>query len=329
MRKKAAPKNERASRGPQPSGSPAEGRRPLTGSSVHGAALEAPPETAFAPGESPTPPPASVKPNARAARSAAARPKRSGPSVALSWLKLGSGVVVAIAAALAVAWGVLRYTVSTPRFAVTRVELQGAERLSQAYVTRLMGLELGTNIFKFDPEGAEKLLLADPWIRQVKVTRRLPSTLRVELEERDAAAVAAIGDRLYLVTRAGEPFKQLETKDPFDLPIVTGILPESLAKDRVREIERISSALEVLRQWEKVPAAQVYPAQEIHLTEGGDAVLTVGKTGMTLQLGRGPFRKKLLMGDRVIQRLSLRGRVPGIVFLDNRAHPDRVVVRMR
>ncbi len=314
MRKKAPPKNERARRA-QPS--------------VHGAAVAAPEENATVPGESPTPPPAAVKANARAGRAAVARPKRSGPSLALSWLKLGSGVVVAIAAALAVAWGVLRYTVSTPRFAVTKVELEGAERLSQAYVTRLMGLDLGTNIFKFDPEGAEKLLLADPWIRQVKITRRLPSTLRVELEERDAAAVASIGDRLYLVTRAGEPFKQLETKDPFDLPIVTGISPESLAKDRAREIERISGALEVLRQWEKVPAAQVYPAQEIHLTEGGDAVLTVGKSGMTLQLGRAPFRKKLLMGDRVIQRLARSGRVPGIVFLDNRAHPDRVVVRMR
>jgi cell division protein FtsQ len=291
--------------------------------------VEAPPELAFAPGESPTPPPAAVKPNARAARAASVRPRRSGPSAALAWLKLGSGVVVAVAAALAVAWGVLRYTVSTPRFAVTKVELEGAERLSQAYVTRQMDLELGTNIFKFDPEAAEKRLLADPWIRQVKVTRRLPSTLRVELEERDAAAVAAIGERLYLVTRGGEPFKQMEAKDPFDLPVVTGVLPESLAKDRPREIERIAGALEVLRQWEKVPAAQVYPAQEIHLTEGGDAVLTVGKTGMTLHLGRAPFRRKLLMGDRVIQRLAKSGRVPGIVFLDNRAHPERVVVRMR
>jgi len=58
-------------------------------------------------------------------------------------------------------------------------------------------------------------------------------------------------------------------------------------------------------------------------------VLTAGKTGVTLHLGRGPWRRKLLMADRVIERLARRGRVPGIIFLDNRAHPDRVVVRMR
>jgi cell division protein FtsQ len=293
------------------------------------ASVEAPSESGFVPGESPTPPPAKVKANARAGRAAIARARPAGPSAVLAWLKLASGVVVAIAAALAVAWGVLRYTISTPRFAVNRVELEGAERLTQAQVTQRMGLELGTNIFKFDPEGAEQKLLADPWIRQVKVTRRLPSTLRVELEERDATAVAAIGEKLYLVTRIGEPFKELEPKDPFDLPVVTGIAAENLAKDRPREVSRIAIALEVLRHWQKIPSSQVYPAQEIHLTEGGDVVLTAGKTGVTFHLGRGPWRRKLLMGDRVIERLARRGRVPGIIFLDNRAHPDRVVVRMR
>ena len=293
------------------------------------ATLEAPPENGFVPCESPTPPPAGVKPNARARRAVAARTGPAAPSAVWAWLKLASGVVVAIAAALAVAWGVLRYTVSTPRFAVNKLELEGAERLTQARVSQLMGLELGTNIFKFDPERAEQMLLADPWIRQVKVTRRLPNTLRVELEERDATAVAAIGEKLYLVTRAGEPFKELETKDPFDLPVVTGIAAENLAKDRTREVERIAVALEVLRHWQKIPSSQVYPAQEIHLTDGGDVVLTAGKTGVTLHLGRGPWRRKLLMADRVIERLARRGRVPGIIFLDNRAHPDRVVVRMR
>jgi hypothetical protein len=35
------------------------------------------------------------------------------------------------------------------------------------------------------------------------------------------------------------------------------------------------------------------------------------------------------MAERVIGQLAAKGRVPGIVFLDNIAHPERVVVRMR
>jgi hypothetical protein len=35
------------------------------------------------------------------------------------------------------------------------------------------------------------------------------------------------------------------------------------------------------------------------------------------------------MAERVIAELAAKGRTPGLVFLDNEAHPERVVVRMR
>ena len=61
----------------------------------------------------------------------------------------------------------------------------------------------------------------------------------------------------------------------------------------------------------------------------GDVSLTVGKAGITVHVGKGPWRKKLLMAERVIGQMEKKGRVPGIVFADNVAHPERVVVRMR
>jgi hypothetical protein len=35
------------------------------------------------------------------------------------------------------------------------------------------------------------------------------------------------------------------------------------------------------------------------------------------------------MAERVLGKLGQKGQVPGIVFADNEAHPERVVVRMR
>jgi cell division protein FtsQ len=298
--------------------------------SLHGGSLEAPPEHGIAASESPTPPPAGVKANARA-RSTPPPAAPSGGSFSgfWSWVKLALGVLVAIGAALAVAWGVVRYAATTPRFAVTAFEVEGARKLGQAELGKLMGIELGTNIFKIDTADAERRLLADPWIRQVKVSRKLPGTLRIELEERDAVAIGSIGDHLYLLTRAGEPFKELAPQDPYDLPVVTGISAENLVRDRPREIERIALGLEVLRHYERVPMSQIHPAQEVHVAPGGAVTLTVGKSAVTLELGNGPWRSKLLMAERVVGRLAQKGRLPGIVFLDNRAHPERVVVRMK
>ena len=113
------------------------------------------------------------------------------------------------------------------------------------------------------------------------------------------------------------------------MPLISGASPENLQRDRKREIERIQTGLEVLRQYERVPLSRVYPPEEVHLADAGDVTLTCGKDGVTLELGTGPWRKKLLMAEEVVGELRKKGRTPGIVFLDNSAHPERVVVRMR
>lgn len=292
--------------------------------SLHGAALDAPDE-GFSGDESP-------KRGGNTRRRAAASPRTAeGPALSRVWaaLKVASGVVLVVLTSAAVAWGVYRYALTTPRFAVRKLDVQGARRLNEERVAKLAGIEIGRNIFQVDTELAERRLLTDPWVREVKLTRQLPNTLRVELSERQAVAIAAISDELYLVTQAGEPFKRLEPSDPYDLPVVTGISAAALVHDRQLEVERLGEGLELLRSYERVAQSKVHPAQEVHLSEDGAAQLIVGERGISLQLGKAPWRKKLLMAERVLDQLGRKGRAPGVIFLDNQAHPERVVVRLR
>jgi cell division protein FtsQ len=243
--------------------------------------------------------------------------------------KLVIGTALTLGVAAGVAFGAHRYALTTPRFAIRDVSVEGARRLSSEQVQALAGVARGSNVFALDVVGAERRLLEDPWIAEARVTRRLPGHVRIDVSEREAGAVVAIGNQLMLATRSGEIFKPLAEGDPYDLPVVTGISPEALARDRARELERLGSALDLLRQYERIPLSQVFPAQELHVPEGGSAALTVGREGLTLQLGPGPWKQKLLRAARVVEKAQARGELPGIVFLDNEAHPERVVVRMR
>jgi cell division protein FtsQ len=67
----------------------------------------------------------------------------------------------------------------------------------------------------------------------------------------------------------------------------------------------------------------------LHLEPSGHAILTIGRQGSTLALGLPPYARKLAMAAEVMGELRAKNRVPGIVFLDNDAHPERVVVRMK
>ncbi|HET7538989.1 MAG TPA: FtsQ-type POTRA domain-containing protein [Polyangiaceae bacterium] len=298
------------------------------GSRMHGGHVVAPDE-GFAVGESPMP--GAVQ--AKGAHARGSEPEMAGARgiLALLWsaAKLASGLAVVVGVSLAVAWSAHHYALTSPRFAIHTVDLVGAKRSTIDQIKTDSGVSVGQNIFALDTESAERKLLENPWIAEVKMTRRLPSTLRIELSEREAAAVVALGERLYLVTPEGVPFKEVSAGDPYDMPLISGASPENLQRDRKREIERIQTGLEVLRQFERIPLSRVYPAEEVHLADAGDVTLTCGKDGVTLELGTGPWRKKLLMAEEVVGELRKKGRTPGIVFLDNSAHPERVVVRMR
>jgi cell division protein FtsQ len=291
--------------------------------SVHGAAVDAPGEFGFVTGESP--PPGRVEPRGKAERGAPTSPV----AIVLGALKLSVGVVVVAAISAAIAWGAHRYAVTTPRFAIRQLDVRGNRHHGTDQLARLAGIERGQNLFAVDAVAAERRLLENPWVRTAKVGRELPSTLRIEVTEREVAAVAVLEGGLFLVTPEGEPFKEAEAGDPGDLPVITGVGPRDLALDRARAVERIGVGLEVLREYESLPVGKTFEPEEVHLEPGGAVTLTVGKRGMTLALGTGPFRQKLLMAARVIAKVQATGELPGIVFLDNEAHPERVVVRMR
>ena len=293
--------------------------------SAHGAAFEAPAEFGFVTSDSPPPP------NVRVRRPAA--PAASGPSrlfaAALSLVKLSAGITVVVGISVAIAWGAHRYAVTTPRFSIRQLDVRGNRHHGAAELAHLAGVERGQNLFAIDTAAAEHKLLENPWVRSAKIGRELPATLRIEVTERDVAALTVLENGLYLVTPEGEPFKEAERGDPSDLPVITGIGPRDLAIDRARAIDRIALGLEVLREYQALPLSKVFEPEEVHLDPGGAVTLTIGKKGMTLPLGHGPFRQKLLMAARVIAKVQATGELPGIVFLDSEAHPERVVVRMR
>jgi cell division septal protein FtsQ len=264
------------------------------------------------------PPPAPVRPGLFARFGRAVTPAA----------KLCLGVLLVLGTAGATGLGAYRLALGSPHFAVKHVELESSRRTSQAEVLERAGVRLGDNLLALDVRAAEQRLLADPWNRSVRVARKLPSTLRVQLVEREALALASLDGGLFLVEASGEPFKAWDEGDVEDLPVLTGVTLEALAKDRPGAVARLATGLSVLSHYERLPVSQQHRAQEVHLAPDGSVVLSVGARGVSLHLGQGPWPKKMLMVAEVMRTFEKR-ELPGVVFLDNALHPERVVVRMR
>ena len=279
--------------------------------------------------DSPLPGPATttVRPPPPGSTKSARPPRKLGKAARTAQLVAGAAVV--LAASISVAWGVRRYLMHSPRFAVRTVLVAGEHRRSATTVASLGGVEVGKNIFALDLAQAGALITQDPWIERATVTRSLPSTVSITVTEREAAALAAIGGELYLVTRDGDLFKKIGGDDPSDLPVVTGLLPAQVANDRQGVVLSIKRALDMADEMERAGVTKRYPLEELHLEKDGALVATIGREAIALSLGQPPYRDKIEEAARILNEVARRKANAAVIFLDNDAHPERVVVRMR
>ncbi len=229
----------------------------------------------------------------------------------------------------AASFGLYRYVGSSPRFAVKQIVVEGSAHRSQPELAKRAGVALGANIFSIDLEAARRGLLADPWIERATVDRKLPGSVTLSVVEREPLVLVALGGSMFLSSRGGEVFKPLETGDPVDLPVVTGLGGEGeLVRDRDGLVASVRRAQEVAAEYTRL-GPRSHALQEVHQTPDGNTELVVGRDGVRLALGKPPYRLKLERAARVLGEAERRHGVPSVIFLDNEAHPERVVARLR
>ncbi len=268
----------------------------------------------------------------RPSRQEGPKPVARGPKPSSGWfqrVQLMTGVIVVIAASILVAWGLRRYLHKSPRFAIAQVTVQGNRRLGPQAVVKQAGLATGDNVFDVDEDRCRAALQHNPWIESAKVQKELPDTVRITIVEREPRLLANIDDRLLLADGHGVLFKETEPGDPTDLPIVTGIKPADVVRDRDGVTLRMRRVLDLLADLEAEQIPERLPIQEVHIGGDGDLTVFAGTDGVALTFGQPPYRLKVEKGKRILAELRARRVKADALFLDNRAHPERVVVRMR
>jgi cell division protein FtsQ len=255
--------------------------------------------------------------------------KPAGDSRVLHVLRAAFGLAMVVGIGSGVVWGAQRYVRTSPRFAVSEIVTSGGKHRSSDDLTSIAGIAKGQNVFSIDLERARTRLTADPWIESAELTRQLPGKISIHVTEREASGIVAMAEGTYLVTRDGAIIKGVEASDPLDFHVVTGIALNGLVEDREGATRTIRQALDLASDYDRSPLAQRSPLQEVHIEPNGDMTLVVGKSGISLRMGAGPYRRKLDQAVRIVGELDRRGAKPETIMLDDEARPDRVVVRMR
>ena len=109
-------------------------------------------------------------------------------------------------------------------FKVENIEVSGNSKYSKEEIISASGIHTGDNLFFINRIGAgSRVVVKLPYVDSVKITRSLPNSVTITVEESKAAACIQSGDELWSISSTGKFLSRLTEKDARLLPKVTGV----------------------------------------------------------------------------------------------------------
>ncbi|WP_417622684.1 cell division protein FtsQ/DivIB [Parasphingorhabdus sp.] len=116
----------------------------------------------------------------------------------------------------------LAEAVGNAGFEVKRVEVSGVNRIDELKVYEITLAQKDRSMLLVDIDEVRKDLLANGWIKDARISRRLPDTLVVDIIERVPVAVWQNKGQLSLIDKTGYPLEAIAREEIPNLPVIVG-----------------------------------------------------------------------------------------------------------
>jgi cell division protein FtsQ len=204
-------------------------------------------------------------------------------------------------------------TVGRAGFSLRHVEIRGAHHLTQLDVYNIAFDQPSPAMPLVDLEGTRQRLLRFGWVRDARVSRRLPDTLVVDIVERRPAAIWQHNGELALIDMDGTVLAPVRLDAMPDLPLIVGPEANFHAGELARLVETAPQLKPVMaganwvgeRRWD----IRFQSGEVLALPEGEEAsrraLAKFAEIDQATQLlGRGIVRFDMRIPGKLIARVS-------------------------
>ena len=210
------------------------------------------------------------------------------------------------------------YFTQTRHFQVRQIVVTGMQRLSRLQVMEIAGVGLQTNILSVNLATTRKRLLAEPWVAEARVSREIPSGLRMHIREEVPLALLDMGaGEGFLINPAGEVFKRWDGSDSHALPRVQGLDHADLPVSGMPPSEAFGAVMTLFRlAGEKNSPLPLSGIRRIRMDREIGATVYTGENNRSVKLGFGRYREKCQALGQVMSRLSRDSRLTRYTAID-------------
>jgi len=170
------------------------------------------------------------------------------------------------------------------------------------------------NILLFDIGHLQEELAAHRWVKEVRIRKIFPSTLRIEIKDRTPLALLK-RENLYLIDEEGIHLERIKSREKLDLPLLVD--SNNFKKDYK---EKLELAWECLRSLSPSEKEQL---NVLDLSEYENITVQLKKKKTKLILGNDQFSQKL----KEYQKYSARLEKFGILEYADLRFPDRFIIK--
>lgn len=243
-----------------------------------------------------------------------ARRARSLGHAALAFLAVGSLVG---AGAVGVRW-----LVTSPRFAVSEVEVRGASRLPAAEIIAASGIRGGVNLWKIDARAAAAAVEGLAAVRRAEVIRAFPNRVTIVVEERRPFTLVHAG-RLHWIDEDGVRVASEARAVTVSLPVISGLTDDEIASASRAPSERVLTGVRLIRTLLRAGSPLLAQISEVDVGRSDGPVLyTVD--GIEVRLGAEEWDSRIPRLAGVLAQVASSGQAVSAIDLRFR---DQVVLK--
>jgi cell division protein FtsQ len=224
--------------------------------------------------------------------------------------------VLLTAAALYGGWSAYRWFTTADIFIVTAVDVNGVKELTEKDIRGFVSVFEGQNVFLVDLDEPARRVSAHPWVKDVRIHRRLPNRISMVITERVPAAVLDTGKSPYLIDDEGYVIERAAKQEGMtaSLPVITSRAPSARPGEQAGG--GVTAALALLRE---LTERGGWRMEGVSVKADTAESLTVRYEGHEIRIGSGNYAEKLRRLAEISSDMSRRGR--DFVYVDLR--PER------
>jgi cell division protein FtsQ len=202
-------------------------------------------------------------------------------------------------------------------FDLRAIEVIGANHLSRLDILSAGGLGSHTSLITLRPSQVEAGIRENlPWIDQVRVSRRLPNKIVIEVTEQKPYAIGLIDGQWFYLNQGLKPFAPYDHTASYNLPVICGLSRAELLSEDQETEDLLLQAGEVLREAEKMDQTLSGSVSQIEINKEQGIMMVFDKLPAPVLLGFNIGPKHFEVLQQIIKDLADRGELARALFVD-------------